>query len=240
MKYYFDSKREDVKNLYITEVTINESEDNKTYTITYANGEVEDNVEYTDSNAEKIDKRLNKQFSKGNENSYKLSKKQKLGSIGSITAGVVLGSASIYAMTTTAVTDNPSVIVGIAGAIVLGGVILGIKNYKHYQSILTEMDEIGSRLENTEVSRQYLQTSPNSYRALDGDSEDEKIARAGEIFDMFLENHDPFSLLSLETGTGLTNEEVSRLVLREKREKNLGLTYMGGYSFEDVAKQYTK
>ena len=75
MKYYFDSKREDVKNLYITEVTINESEDNKTYTITYANGEVEDNVEYTDSNAEKIDKRLNKQFSKGNENSYKLSKK---------------------------------------------------------------------------------------------------------------------------------------------------------------------
>ena len=143
-------------------------------------------------------------------------------------------------MTTTAVTDNPSVIVGIAGAIVLGGVILGIKNYKHYQSILTEMDEIGSRLENTEVARQYLQTSPNSYRALDGDSEDEKIARAGEIFDMFLENHDPFSLLSLETGTGLTNEEVSRLVLREKREKNLGLTYMGGYSFEDVAKQYTK
>ena len=138
MKYYFDSKREDVKNLYITEVTINESEDNKTYTITYANGEVEDNVEYTDSNAEKIDKRLNKQFSKGNENSYKLSKKQKLGSIGSITAGVVLGSASIYAMTTTAVTDNPSVIVGIAGAIVLGGVILGIKNYKHYQSILTD------------------------------------------------------------------------------------------------------
>ena len=143
-------------------------------------------------------------------------------------------------MTTTAVTDNPSVIVGIAGAIVLGGVILGIKNYKHYQSILTEMDEIGSRLENTEVARQYLQTSPNSYRALDGDSEDEKIARAGEIFDMFLENHDPFSLLSLETGTGLTNEEVSRLVLREKREKNLGLTYMGGYSFDDVAKQYTK
>ena len=75
---------------------------------------------------------------------------------------------------------------------------------------------------------------------MDGDSEDEKIARAGEIFDMFLENHDPFSLLSLETGTGLTNEEVSRLVLREKREKNLGLTYTGGYSFEDVAKQYTK
>lgn len=240
MKYYFDSKREDVKNLYITDVTINESEDNKTYTITYANGEVEDNVEYTDSNAEKIDKRLNKQFSKGKENSYKLSKKQKLGSIGSITAGVALGAASIYAMTTTAVTDNPSVIVGVAGAIALGGIILGIKNYKHYQSILTEIDEIDSRLENAEVASQYLQTSPNSYRALDGDSEDEKIARAGEIFDMFLENHDPFSLLSLETGTGLTNKEVSRLVLRGKREKNLGFTYMDGYSFDDVAKQYTK
>lgn len=241
MEYIFNPKNEEIKNVYITGVTVNELDNgNKTYAITYANGEVEDNVEYTEENALKIEERLNKQANRGIENYYKLVRKQKIGTIGRIGAGTILSVASAYVMNATAITDNSMIVAGVAGTVLLGGILLGSKRYKDSQVTLNDISAINERLEKTEVASQYLQTSPNSYLALTGDTPEEKVMRAGKIFDMLNNNVDPFSLCSRETGEGLTDSEVIKLFERSEREKKLGFTYTNGYPYSEVAKQYSK
>lgn len=241
MEYIFNPKNEEIKNVYITGVTVNELDNgNKTYAITYANGEVEDNVEYTEENALKIEERLTKQANRGIVNYYKLVRKQKIGTIGRIGAGTILSVASAYVMSATAVTDNSMIVAGVAGTVLLGGILLGSKRYKDSQVTLNDISTINERLEKTEVASQYLQTSPNSYLALTGDTPEEKVMRAGKIFDMLNNNVDPFSLCSRETGEGLTDSEVIKLFERSEREKKLGFTYTNGYPYSEVAKQYSK
>lgn len=241
MEYIFNPKNEEIKNVYITGVTVNELDNgNKTYAITYANGEVEDNVEYTEENALKIEERLTKQANRGIVNYYKLVRKQKIGTIGRIGAGTILSAASAYVMSATAVTDNSMIVAGVAGTVLLGGILLGSKRYKDSQVTLNDISTINERLEKTEVASQYLQTSPNSYLALTGDTPEEKVMRAGKIFDMLNNNVDPFSLCSRETGEGLTDSEVIKLFERSEREKKLGFTYTNGYPYSEVAKQYSK
>lgn len=244
MKYYLDSKDESVQGVYITDVDVNSSTKNKkTYRITYANGEVEDNVLYTESNDERIEERLKEQVRSGEEVSYKLTRQKVVGTIGRILTGTLLSAGTYSALNAAnfdATIDNPAILVGASGVVFLGGILLGVKNYLQTQSTLNELQDNVDRLDQTEEAKKYLESSPNAYRALNGDVTDDKISRTGQIFDMLQEGRDPFSFLALETGEGLTNEEVSNLIKRSQREEELGLAYTDGYSYSAVSKSNKK
>ena len=244
MKYYGDSSNESKKSTYITDVFVVENKDkNKRYVVSYANGDQDSNVKYISENAEKLNERLCVQAKEVIMDRAKLVQKKKQGVISRLGVGISCFVAGpVLAVNTIASYSNSAdsiMTLCAAGAIAIGGVILTVKGYqmkKKYDEIIQEIDNVNFRLSNSEEAQRYLKTSPNAYLSLDGKNEEEKINRAGMLFDAMYQEKDPFSLLSLETGEGVTNEEMNRLLTRRAREKTLGLVYQGGYSYQDVVK----
>lgn len=246
MKYYGDSSNENKKSAYITGVKIVKDYEGKKYIVSYANGDKDSNVRYIDENTKKINDRLCFQAQEGFIERAQLVQKDKYGTISRIGSGIglLVSSSAIVAKTISSYgfpssSTESILMLCAAGTIAVGGIILTVKGYKkhkEYSGLIKEINNTEFRLSNSEVVQEYLQTSPNAYLSLDGSNEEEKINRAGKLFDAMYQNKDPFSLLSLETGEGVTNEEMNRLLTRRAREANLGLSYQGGYSYQDVVK----
>lgn len=251
MKYYLDLNNEEEKNTYITDVEVVELSDGtrrgskECYSVTYANGETEDNVAYTDANAKIIGDKLLTQVQNGIDSKAKLVKKRMIGTISKMSSGVacIVGSSVVLSATAQLHSpDSTQFMVGtcVAGALALGGIILsakGFKNKREYDSIIEEIDANQFRLEYADEAKKYLQTSPNAYLALNGKDEDAKLERAGAIFNAMAYGADPFSFLALEAENGVTDREIRRLLVRSDREKTLGLTYADGYSYQDFSKK---
>ena len=222
------------KDTFMTDVSDLDTEDGKRYQVSYANGDVEPNVEFTRENEAAIEKRLAHQAEEAIANKGVLVKKQRTGFFGSIAAGALTGAtamaSSFYIPEEMQV---PVMAIG-TGLLAIGGII-GCVYKKHMQSYVDEVSCLEERKDEKDKILDYLTTSPNAYLALAGANDEEKITRAGQIADMISEGRDPLSYLALETGEGVTLGEGKQLIKRDKREKELGLTYTDGYSIGTAA-----
>lgn len=222
------------KETFMTGVSVLDTDDGKRYQVSYVNGDVESNVEYTRENETAINNRLEEQADAAISNKCVLVKKQKVGFIGSILAGVATATASVVSSFYIFDEVQPVALAIGAGLLCVGGV-LGYACKKRMQPYIDEVSDLELRADKQDDVKKYLISSPNAYLALDGQSDDEKIARAGQIADMIATGKDPLSLISLETGEGLSDTEVKQLIKRDVREQQLGLTYTDGYSIGQVA-----
>ncbi len=222
------------KETFMTDVSVLETKKGKRYQVSYANGDVESNVQYTKENEMAINKRLEEQADAAISNKYILVKRKKLGFIGSIAAGA-LSSATAIASSFYIPEEMQVPVIAIgAGLLAIGGII-GCASKKHIQPYIDEVSDLELRAEKQKDVKEYLVSSPNSYLALDGQTVEEKLVRAGHIADMIAGGHNPLSLVSSETGEGLSSKEVKQLIKRDLREQQLGLTYTDGYSIGQAA-----
>ena len=222
------------KETFMTGVSVLNTDDGKRYQVSYANGDVESNVEYSIRNEIAINKRLEEQADATISSKEVLVRRQKQGFIGSIVAGTLGGVASLASSFYVPEEIQPVVLAIGAGLLCVGG-ILGYAYKRHMQPYIDEVSDLELRADKQDDVKKYLISSPNAYLALDGQSDDEKIARAGQIADMIAAGKDPLSLISLETGEGLSDTEVKQLIKRDVREQQLGLTYTDGYSIWQAA-----
>lgn len=248
MKCYLD-KNDEARDTFITDVCVREEENGRrkhdVYSVTYANGDVENNVIYNDENAKIIEDKLLEQATVGIDSKYKLSSDKKKGMISRIGAAAVCaasGGGILGTVLQTYSTDSAPFMVGacVAGALAIGGVILtskGMKKKREYDAILQEINANEFRLEHKNEALAYLQSSPNAYLAFDGENEDAKVERADKIYNAMVSGYDPFSFLAVEAEEGITDEEIEGLLKRSNREQELGLAYEGGYPYQEDAKR---
>lgn len=222
------------KETFMTGVSVLNTDGGKRYQVSYANGDVESNVEYSIGNETAINKRLEEQADATISSKEVLVRRQKQGFIGSILCGVTSSAVTMVSSYYAPEGIQP-VVLGIGAGLLCVGGILGYVYKRYMQSYIDEVSDLELRADKQDDVKKYLISSPNAYLALDGQSDDEKIARAGQIADMIAAGKDPLSLISLETGEGLSDTEVKQLIKRDVREQQLGLTYTDGYSIGQAA-----
>ena len=222
------------KETFMTGVSVLNTDGGKRYQVSYANGDVESNVEYSIGNETAINKRLEEQADATISSKEVLVRRQKQGFIGSILCGVTSSAVTMVSSYYAPEGIQPVVLGTGAGLLCVGG-ILGYVYKRYMQSYIDEVSDLELRADKQDDVKKYLISSPNAYLALDGQSDDEKIARAGQIADMIAAGKNPLSLISLETGEGLSDTEVKQLIKRDVREQQLGLTYTDGYSIGQAA-----
>ncbi len=222
------------KETFMTGVSVLNTDGGKRYQVSYANGDVESNVEYSIGNETAINKRLEEQADATISSKEVLVRRQKQGFIGSILCGVTSSAVTMVSSYYAPEGIQP-VVLGIGAGLLCVGGILGYVYKRYMQSYIDEVSDLELRADKQDDVKKYLISSPNAYLALDGQSDDEKIARAGQIADMIAAGKNPLSLISLETGEGLSDTEVKQLIKRDVREQQLGLTYTDGYSIGQAA-----
>lgn len=234
MKNYLeDVKTKRVNNdgdCYITSVEIYEAEvgegkSENRISIGYANGETDADIVCSPNNVQRIEERLYHQVVRGGANDVKLVKRHVSGVIKSFSIGVGSSIASAALLNCSATTANPIVIGGVSGTLALVGGVVAALNWKHYRGLLDEKDSYKIRLKQAPMALDYFQGSPNAWRALDGKDNKEKIERYNNLLELSNNGFNPCSLFAGETGIGLTNLEISRLVQRARREERLGLEF---------------
>lgn len=213
---------------YIDAVSLETIKGVKCYKIFYADGRI-DWAEYNSNNAKRLEEILTSQAKKGAEKKLTLQKKQRRGTILRSAIGLggsVLAGGAVY----TTVGDVRYVALA-SGVIALFGIVSAIKHYGNLQGILEDIDNSNNRLDSQNMVRGFLESSPNVYRALDGATKSQKLARAKEIFCFMSQGGDATSLLSGCTHEGLTDGESERAIEEAEREKALGLTLVGNNSY---------
>ena len=217
MKVY---SKEDL-DTYITSVV--RDEDGENYVITFADGEVYDNVPVTEDNTQKIEDRLIAQANSAIDQKMKLVRDQKIGTIARTFFTVVTGVTA--GLATFVYTGDPVIVAAASGVIVLGG---GAWIFRHKQVVdakIKEIENFEQRLSKHTEMDEYLDSSPNAYRYLDGGTLDDKTDRMDYVQGMKEEGRNPFGLIEIENG-GITGEEIENLSYGMERERKLGLTYV--------------
>lgn len=206
---------------YITSVV--RDEDGEVYDVTFANGDIYDNVPIIESNTQKIEDRLVSQANYAINQKIKLVRDQKVGTIARTFVTTVVGATAGYA--TFLGTDSPVVVGAVSGVIILGG---GAWIFRHLQEVNSKLEEIAEfdqRLTHCDEKSEFLDSSPNAYRYLEGNTLDEKADRMDYIQSMKKEGRNPFSFIEMENG-GITSEEMESLSRGMDRERELGFTYI--------------
>lgn len=234
MKNYLeDVKTKRVNNdgdCYITsvkvyEVGVGEGESENRISICYADGERDADIVCSPDNVQKIEEQLYRQVVRGGANDVKLVKRHVRGVIKSFSIGVGSSIASAALLNCSVPTADPIVIGGVSGTLALVGGVVAALNWKNYRGLLDENDSYKIRLKQAPMALDYFQWSPNAWRALDGKNEKAKITRYNNLLELSNNGFNPCSLFAEETGIGLTNLEISRLVQRARREELLGLEF---------------
>lgn len=221
MNYYYDKKDEDLKSKYITSVERDEETGN--YVLTFADGEVYDNIPIEDNNTQKIEERLAQQASYAVEQKVKLKRSQTAGTITRFTSTLVAGVAAGFA--TFHFTNEPVLVATAAGACCIGGLVWAIRHKQEFDSKVDEVTGFEQRIAHQEEVSDYLDSSPNAYRYLEGDTPEEKTDRMDYIQGMKRENRNPFGFIEIDNG-GITNDEMAALMRGAAREEELGFTYV--------------
>ena len=135
MKVY---SKEDL-DTYITSVV--RDEDGENYVITFADGEVYDNVPVTEDNTQKIEDRLIAQANSAIDQKMKLVRDQKIGTIARTFFTVVTGATA--GLATFVYTGDPVIVAAASGVIVLGG---GAWIFRHKQVVDAKIKEIEKKV----------------------------------------------------------------------------------------------
>lgn len=221
MQYYYAKNNEDLKSKYI--ISVQRDEDAGTYVLTFADGEVYDNVPITDDNTEKIEERLTQQASYAVDHKMKLVRSQKNGTIARFFSTWVAGAAA--GMAAFHFTEDPAVVVASAGVFCISGLVWAIRHKQDLDKKVQEVTDFEQRISHQDVISDYLDNSPNAYRYLEGDTPEEKTDRMDFIQGMKSENRNPFGFIEIENG-GITNDEADALMRGAAREEELGFTYV--------------
>ena len=250
MKCYLDEKDFRGRELYITDVikdkpSGDDKQNDSTFTVRYANGDFDRKVLNTKGNREILNNILTQQAKNGVLARAKLVKrkvKDTAAYLGSSACFCLGGGCGVGGAISTHGVDSVPFYIGVvtAGVLGIGAIMLtakGMKKIKAVNGMIEEIDENKARIDNTKTARECLTTSSNAYLALEGQSEEEKINRAGKLFDYIDAGGDPFSFLAAELGEGVTTEEMGHLVARRAREKKIGLAFGQGYSYQAVSKK---
>ena len=222
---------------YIEDVSLKTVKGVKCYEISYADGTT-DLAEYNSNNATRLEELLKSQAEKGAEKKLSLKKKQIRGTISRSAIGLSVAQAAGAAVYGTL--GDVRYVALASGVIALFGIVSAIKHYGNLQGILEDIDNSKKRLESQDMVRGFLESSPNVYRALDGATRSQKLARAKEIFGFMSQGGDATSLLSGCTHEGLTDGESERAIEEAAREKELGLTFVGNNSYPAFQKTLSR
>ena len=211
MKYYLNSKDEQLRETYITGVYRNEKDG--VYEVDYANGDHEYNIMLNDRNGEVINERLEKQVEAGNMERYKLVRKSKVGALVS-GFSTVLATGAAYKLSDLYGGDfGPTIIALGVGTIITCAV------YEKLRKPVEEIDQYLELQEKREQARDYLTSSSNAWRCFDSNR------RYQDIKEMLEDGRDPFSLLEQEAGDGVTLEEVNNMLTASLRDDQIGFEY---------------
>ena len=216
MKVY---SKEDL-DTYITSVV--RDEDSDVYHVTFANGDVYDNIPIIPENTETIENRLTVQANAAVDQKMKLVRSQKVGTVArfstTFVAGAIIGCATLLG------TGEPVMMGVAAGTICISGLVWTVRHKQAMDAKVEEVNDFEQRLSQREKMDEFLTTSPNAYRYLDGSTDDEKTDRMDYIQAMKNDGRDPFSFIEVENG-GITSAEIGSLSHGMVREKTLGFTY---------------
>ena len=152
MNYYYDKKDEDLKSKYITSVERDEETGN--YVLTFADGEVYDNIPIEDNNTQKIEERLAQQASYAVEQKVKLKRSQTAGTITRFTSTLVAGVAA--GLATFHFTNEPVLVATAAGACCIGGLVWAIRHKQEFDSKVDEVTGFEQRIAHQEEVSDYL------------------------------------------------------------------------------------
>ncbi len=220
MFYYGSKKDEDKKSTYI--LSVDRDEENESYSITFANGDVFENVPICPENTEIIEERLMSQAAEAVDNNYKLSHKCKTGKILGFIGGPVL--AGVTGALTYQFTGDPTLTSIPITLFSLGGILTGIRTSQRLTPMIEEANNLEQRILQQKDMGTFLNESPNAYRYLNGETMDEKTERMDLVQGMKKEGRDPFGLIEID-GDGISHDEFNRLVKGAKREAELGFVY---------------
>ena len=198
--YLLDKKGEDE---YITSVV---EEDDKTLTITFADGRVFRNIKSCPENLEKIAEEQENQAIIGLNNYEKIKRKKELHSCLMIGSGIVCASMAGFLITH----QTPAVLTTCIGAVSFMGMIpSGIKLCKDNQKLkeISVIQYISDHIETLGEYRDY----PNALAGLKPD-----------VAEWYIKEDNPFSILNLDL---LSLEDLKTIMKNIKVEKDFTFTY---------------
>ena len=203
-------------------VSSERDDDREVYNVTFANGDVYDNIPIIPENTERIEKLLYAQAYNAMPQKLKLSRDQKVGTIfrtvTTFASGAIAGYAAFLG------TGEPVIVGAVSATIILGGGVWGFRHFQEVTSKLKEITDFEQRFSHCDEMDEFLTTSPNAFRYLDGNTLDEKTDRMDYIQGMKKEGRNPFNFIEMENG-GVTSEEIESLSRGMVREKELAFVY---------------
>ena len=206
MKNYLLNKRGEEE--YITSV---EKNDDKTLTITFADGRVFTNILACEENLQKIASVQEKQASKGIENSAKLVRRKKMQELKVAATGICIAGAGIGLASACHVSPQDALGVTFAvGTVMIMGMIPSSCNLVRENAKIRELKKLEYRAEHMD-SLMNFRDYPNALAGL-----------KPEVARWFIEEKDPFSILNIDS---YSREDLVQIVKNITVEKDLGLVY---------------